>query len=145
MLEKALIRPIVACLAPHGPPLPARSRAGVIDAAAAFVARQIGLAPLHIRLGALLLALVLRLWLKMLTPGVSDDCDVPLQAARAVALFERLPGPARSAVRLYRSMTVLAYYEHPALVAALEFPDPVARQEEFREKRKARYLEGRAL
>jgi hypothetical protein len=141
VIEKALIRPIIACLAPYGPPLPAGARAGVIDAAGAFVACQIGLAPLPVRVGALALGAVLRLWLALLAPGATGAFGAPMRAARAVALFERLPGPARSVVRLYRSMTVLAYYEHPAVAAALDLPDPAARRDAFRANRQARLME----
>jgi hypothetical protein len=140
VIEKALIRPIVACLAPYGPPLPAGARALVIDAAAAFVARQIGLAPFHVRVGALAFGAALRAWLALLAPGATGAFGAPLRAARAVARFERLPGPTRSAVRLYRSMTVLAYYEHPAVAAALDLPDPVARRDAFRSDRRARLM-----
>jgi hypothetical protein len=141
MLDTVLIRPIVACLAPFGPPLPAGTRAGVIDAATSFVSRQIWLAPLHVRVGALGLGAVLRLWLALLAPGVARTFGAPLRAARAVTLFERLPGPARSVVRLYRSMTVLAYYEHPAVAVALDLPDPAARRDAFRTARAARLME----
>jgi hypothetical protein len=141
MIQKVLILPIVACLAPYGPPLPAGARAGVIDAVGAFVARQLSLAPFHVRVGTLVLGAALRVWLALLAPGAAGAFGAPLRAARAVALFERLPGPARSVVRLYRSMTVLAYYEHPAVVAVLDFLDAGERQKAFRATRKTRLLE----
>jgi hypothetical protein len=141
LIEKAVIRPIVACLAPDEPPLPAGAWAGVVDTAASFVSRQIHLAPLHVRVGAVGLGAVLRLWLALLTPGPTGAFGAPLRAARAVALFERLPGPARSVVRLYRSMTVLAYYEHPVVAAALDLPNPAARRDAFRATRRARLAE----
>ena len=137
MIESVVVRPLVACLAPYGPALPAGARNEVIDSVGAFVTRQINLAPFHVRGGALVLGIALRLWISFLAPGAAGSFGAPLRAARAVTLFERLPGPARSAVRLYRSMTVLAYYEHPAVASALDLPNPATRRDAFRAIRRA--------
>jgi hypothetical protein len=141
-IEKIVVRPLVSCLAPYGPPLPSGIRTEVINSIAGFVIRQINLAPFHVRVGALVLGAGLRLWLALLAPGAAGSFGAPVRAAHAVMLFERLPGPTRSTVRLYRSMTVLAYYEHPAVASALDLPDPVTRREAFRTIRRTRLSQG---
>lgn len=137
-IECLLVRPLVACLAPYGPPLPYGARNVVLDHAAAFVTRQISIAPFHVRIGVLTLGVPLRLWLALVAPGVARSFGAPLRAARAVELFERLPGPAHVVVRFYRSLTILAYYEHAVVAPALDFPDPIARQDTFRTLRRTR-------
>lgn len=140
--ERSLVRPLVNCLAPYGPALPYGIRDAVLDCVTTFVVRQLSLAPPHVRLGALGLGLPLRVWLALVAPGAAGSFGAPLRAASAVALFELLPGPTQVIVRFYRSLIVLAYYEHAAVASALDFPDPVARRKTFHALRRARLSQG---
>jgi hypothetical protein len=129
-------RILVGTLLPDHPALLASARAAVLDAAAAFVGGQIGRAPAHVRLGVRVLGLALLTWLAL--HGVLRAPAPYRQAAPALARFQALGAPFAGVLRVYRSMALLAFYEHPLVEAALGFEDPVARQAAFRALRARR-------
>lgn len=138
VIERLLVRPLVTYLAPYGPALPYGMRNVVLESVAMFVVRQISMAPLHVRVGAFAFGILLRLWLAALAPSAERSFGAPLRVARALELFEHLPGPSRAIVRFYRSMTMLGYYEHAAVMNALDLPDPALRRKTFHALRSAR-------
>lgn len=113
MLDKT-----VDSLLPDWPSLPRAERSVVSRHCSAFVRRQIGHAPAHIRLGVwgLLVVFMVFATLRALTRGsLSSGAD-----AAALTAFSSL-GPAAFAglERILRSMTLLAFLEHPMVVAAI--------------------------
>ncbi len=113
MLDKT-----VDSLLPDWPSLPTAERSLVSRHCSAFVRRQIGRAPAHIRLGVwgLLVGFMVFATVRALARGsLSAGAD-----AAALAAFSSF-GPAAFAglERILRSMTLLAFLEHPMVVAAI--------------------------
>ena len=129
-------RILVGTLLPDHPALLPSARAAVLDAAAGFVSGQIGRAPVHVWLGARLIGLALLAWLG--AHGVLGKAAPYRQAETALRRFQALGAPFAGGLRLYRSMALLAFYEHPLVEAALGFEDPTARQARFRALRAQR-------
>lgn len=128
-----LERRLVACLLPDHPALLPSDRSIVLMAASDFVSDQVTGAPLHIRVGVRALAVLLIVWLAV-TGGLWSPASYR-RTERAVLLAQRLLPPMAAVVRLYRSMALLAFYEHPVVAAALGFDDVAQRQAEFRARR----------
>ena len=101
----------VASLLPDWPPLPPADRDSVSRHCAAFVRRQIGLAPAHIRFG---------IWTLFALFTAFSAARLGKADAASLARFSAI-GPAAFAglERILRSMTLLAFLEHPAVLAAV--------------------------
>jgi hypothetical protein len=128
-VDKAL----VACLMPDYPPLLPSARARVLEDVARFVASQVGRAPWLVRLAVRPLGTALFLWLAL--AGVLAS-PIPYRRAEApIHRFASLAPALAAVVRLYRSMTLLAFYEHAAIAGALGLEDPEDRQARFRARR----------
>ena len=131
-------RGLVTCLLPDQPALAPSSRQQVVDTAAGFVSNQVRNAPFHVRFGAWILGTCLYVWLTAV--GAMSSGAPYRRAELAIARFQRIAPVFAAIVRLYRSMALLAYYEHPIVAAALGFEDAEKRQAEFRVRR-ARVIE----
>jgi hypothetical protein len=111
---------IVDALLPEWPTLPLDRRALVSAHCARFVRRQIALSPAHIKLGIHILFMafgtfaVFRLGIRTLG-SVSPQRRA--DALRAFAL-DQVP-PFVALERVLRSMTVVAFLEHPDVLAAI--------------------------
>ena len=118
----------IDALVPDWPPLPPAVRAQVSAHCAAFVRAQLRLAPFHIRAGFGVLFLVYSLFALLhasRSPGAS------------LAAFAALPLPMVSGVeRLLRAATMLAFFDQPAVLAAIGEDTPAVRQEKFRALRR---------
>lgn len=119
---------MVDALLPDWPALSAESRSSVSAHCAHFVHRQIALSPAHIRFGIRLLFTAfcmfasLRLGMRRLGSVSRERRAIAL---RAFAL-DQVP-PFIALERVLRSMTVLAFLEHPdVLIAIGEAPPPVS-------------------
>jgi hypothetical protein len=110
---------IVGTLLPDWPEVPKDARAAASAHTVAWVKRAIRAAPLHVRLGVLGLSLVLGAALRLRLLGVADERERSARAEAVHHLFGSLPGPAAAVIRLYRSTTLLAWFEHPAIAARL--------------------------
>ncbi|MCP5433769.1 MAG: hypothetical protein H6923_10920 [Alphaproteobacteria bacterium] len=127
---------LVRHLMPETPELSPRLRHAVEGAVTMQVARFLSLAPLHVRLGAAVLTLPVRLWLALRAPGWTRR-DKPAQVRRALDALQAI-APLAAAVRIYRTLTVLAFYEHPFVAEAMgESEPPESRQAAFRARRRA--------
>jgi hypothetical protein len=110
---------IVACLAPPVPALDAAARAAVLADVTRFVSAQILALPDFLRI-PYQLALVGFDWLAVLRWGRPFCALDDERRAAWVALWSdtRLALP-RSFLRLIRGCALLAWYDHPALLAPL--------------------------
>jgi hypothetical protein len=105
---------------PDWPLLDRTERAEVTARSVARVGRAIGLAPLHVRAGVAVVSVALGLCLVALGIGAGGPRVLAYRAGRFYGLLQKLPGPAASVVRLYRSMTLLAFYEMPQVAKSLD-------------------------
>lgn len=119
----------IDALLPEWPAMPPERRALVSAHCARFVHRQIALAPAHIRFGVRVLFTafctfaVFRLGMR---PLGSVTRDRRAAALRAFAL-EQVP-PFIALERVLRSMTAVAFFEHPDVLTAIgEEPVPLSR------------------
>ena len=105
-------------LLPDWPSLPVAERAVVSRHCSAFVRRQISRAPAHIRMGVWLLLVIFMTFARVrsiMRGSLSAGSD-----AAALTTFSSL-GPAAFAglERILRSMTLLAFLEHPMVLSAI--------------------------
>ena len=113
---------IVECLVPSVPVVAPETRAAVLADVVGFVSAQIAAMPEFLRLpyGVAMIGFE---WLPVLRwgrPFVALDAE---RRAGWLALWSNAGiGPMRNFVKLIRSCALLAYYDHPALAAALAKP-----------------------
>jgi hypothetical protein len=116
----AALDQIVDALLPEWPDLPPESRSSVSAHCAHFVRKQIALSPTHIRFGIRVLFTAFCMF-AFLHLGMRRLGSVPRErratALRAFALEQVSPFVALE--RLLRSMTVLAFLEHPDVLIAI--------------------------
>jgi hypothetical protein len=117
----------IDALLPEWPVLPPEQRAAVSTHCTRFVRRQIGVSPAHVQLG-ILVALIAFSLFAFLHLGMRSLGSVPRErrvaALRAFA-HERVR-PFLVLERLLRSMTVVAFFEHTDVLAAIGEPPPSA-------------------
>lgn len=122
----------IDAILPEWPPLRAAERNDVLAACIGFVRVQLGLAPFHIRAGIATMFAAFRLY------AVLRCGWAPARPDRAAALQSfgalRLP-PAAALERLLRSMTLLVFFDHPAVLAAIGEANGTERQAAFRARR----------
>jgi hypothetical protein len=113
----------ITSLLPDWPALPPAKRTAIGQHCAHFARQQISQAPAHIRLGlrTLFFTFVAFAAARAIARGSSPFTT----DAAALAAFADL-GPAACAAleRALRSMTVLAFLEHPVVLAAIEGEQP---------------------
>jgi hypothetical protein len=120
---------VIDAVLPDWPVLPPPARAEVSGHCARFVRAQLALAPFHIRMGVAVLFAAFRLYL-LFTRG-----PWPSRASHSAALtgFSALPLPLVAGLeRLLRAATILAFFDEPAVLAALGEEGAPARQRDFR-------------
>lgn len=127
---------LTEALLPLWPSLEASARDSVARDVVAFVRAELRLAPFHVRVGLAVLAALFSLYVAVATSGRGLGPLADAQRNRLLAGWERLGGnAARSFLRVMRSLTLLAFFDHPAVLAALGAPVPEERQHVFRERR----------
>lgn len=118
----ATVAAIVECLVPSVPALETEVRAAVVADVVRFVSSQVAALPDFLR-APYGLALVGFEWLPLLRWGRPFGA---LDSARQAAYLDHWSdapiGAMRNFVKLMRSCALLAYYDHPALAAALAKP-----------------------
>lgn len=112
-------RVIVTTLMPAWPLLDGDEKSAVIAEIVPSVTRAIAGAPSHIRLAVQSASILLSICILLISAGAGGPFASALRADRFYALLQRSPGPITSVVRLYRSMTLLAFYEQARVVAKL--------------------------
>jgi hypothetical protein len=110
----------VDALLPEWPALASTHRASVSAYCAGFVRRQVALSPAHIRLGIRVLFVVFCVF-ATLRLGMKPLGSVPPeQRAAVLKIFALDRMPAFVALeRVLRSMTTVAFLEHPDVLAAI--------------------------
>lgn len=122
-----LVSFIVPRLLPEEPALADADRVAAAAAAVGFVKRALGLAPLHVRFGVAILSFPLALWIGVF--GVN---------AKSLRTFQSLSAPTAAVLRAYRSLGAVAFFEHPAVAAAIGVDEtPEQRRRAFQERRQA--------
>lgn len=112
-------RVLVATLIPAWPLLDEGEKTAIVTEVAASVTRAIAGAPLHIRLAVRSVSIFLGLYIFLISVGTGGPLASAFRADRFFTLLQRSPGPITSIVRLYRSMTLLAFYEQTYVAAKL--------------------------
>ena len=110
----------VDALLPEWPALPSTHRASVSAHCAGFVRRQVALSPAHIRLGIRVLFIVFCIFAAIhlrLRPLGSVPREQRVATLKIFAL-DQVP-PFVALERVLRSMTVVAFLEHPDVLAAI--------------------------
>ncbi len=137
-------RDLIASLLPQDPLLERRQRDEVSLAVQDFLAAELRLAPWHIRFGLTALGLACATYCRLRLSGRRMGRVSPQECAAALDAWEALSGaPGRGFLRAVRTMTVLAYFDHPLVLAHLGAPAPLQRQAERREYRQRRISERR--
>lgn len=113
---------IVETMLPDWPLLDRVSRDEVTRATIRAVTAAVKLAPLHIRLGVMSLSVPLGLLVLLAGMGAGGPAVRAIRAARLYDCLQRCSGILSGVIRLYRSMTLLAFYEQPAVLLALQPP-----------------------
>jgi hypothetical protein len=109
----------VDSLLPQWPPLSESDRATVSSHCVAFVRRQVSLAPAHIRLG---------IWILFAAFVAFAAARLTKADAPALAKFSSSgPGAFAGLERVLRSMTLLAFLEHPTVLSAIDAEDGTKR------------------
>ncbi|WP_244563990.1 hypothetical protein [Ensifer aridi] len=115
----AFDRVIVATMTPMWPLLDGEEKAAVVTEVAREVTRALAVAPFHIRLAVKSVSILLSLWIVLITVGAGSPLARALRADKFYRFLQRLPGPVGSVVRVYRAMTLLAFYEQTPVAAKL--------------------------
>lgn len=112
-------RVLVATLMPTWPLLDWEEKPVVVAEVVASVTSAIADAPFHIRLAARSVSIFLSLCIFLISAGAGGPLGSALRIQKFYTLLQRSPGPVTSVVRLYRSMTLLAFYEQAAVAEKL--------------------------
>lgn len=133
---------LVASVLPAYPTLDQEEKAQVLAAVTEFMGAELSLAPWHIRFGLTTIGIgcvaFCRLWLR----GRRIDLVPAERRTATFAAWERFSGnPGRGFMRALRSMTTLAFYDHPQVLLALGVTNPREHQEERRQYRARRLRE----
>ncbi|MDG7000077.1 MAG: hypothetical protein JRN15_13300 [Nitrososphaerota archaeon] len=115
---------------PSYPTLSDEEARGVLADLETYVRTAIANAPFHFRLGAQVLGGLLRTWLKIATMPVDQS----------LRTFESVAPPLGAIVRLYRSLVVLRFYDHPLVESKLGVEISEDRRNRFRRKREVLYV-----
>jgi hypothetical protein len=127
---------LIDALVPRGLGVPEAERSSVLDEVAGFVRAEGALAPLPIRLGLAALSLALLAWLGILGLGRGNR-------EAALQHWDRLAGaPGRALTRMLRSLTLIAYLDHPLVRSRMGVATVPERQRRFRELRASSVASG---
>ncbi|TYL92459.1 hypothetical protein FXB40_25110 [Bradyrhizobium rifense] len=110
---------LVPTLIPPWPLLDGEEKPAVVTEVVASVTRAIAGAPFHIHLAARSVSIFLSLCTWLISAGAGGPLASALRADTFYTLLQRSPGPIASVVRLYRSMTLLAFYDQTPVAAKL--------------------------
>lgn len=128
----ASLEETVAALVPDWPQLSPTELSEVAGACAAFVRAQVASAPFYVRSAFAILYFAFRIY----AFAVSGFAAKGKRLARALHGFSDLPVPfAAGLERLLRSSTVLAYFELPMVLAAMEESEVRILQQQYRARR----------
>lgn len=118
--QRRTVAAIVGQLLPSAPELPEDARRRVVEASTRFVVVEIESIPRFLRV-PYLLAVVGFEWLALLRYGRPFSRLAAERQRLYLSLWSDFPiGPPRDFVKLIRGCSLLAYFDHPEVRAALE-------------------------
>lgn len=124
---RASFEDMIDAAMPDWPALDPAQRALVLARCAGIARMQVRRAPCHIRIGLAALIMAFRAY-ALVASGAERGA-----IGQAMGRFSALPLPMVAGLeRIVRSVTVLAFFEDPMVLAALGEEGPAARQAEFR-------------
>ncbi|MBI3418902.1 MAG: hypothetical protein HY053_02045 [Proteobacteria bacterium] len=106
---------IVAALLPPSPALTAKG----VDEIAGFVKDTIALSPWHLRMGVRVAETALLFWLLLRVKGFATGKPEADSMRAALRRFEKFGNIPATLIRLYRSLSLLAWEERLEVVKAL--------------------------
>lgn len=129
---------LIEALLPEWPALDVSLRQHIQRDVIDFVSAEIALAPLHVRLGigVFSAAFLVAAFVMSLGRGFARR-PVPWRQGFLEA-WSRINPQTRAVIHLFRSLTVLAYFEHPLVLHALDVEAGPDRQARFRAIRRDR-------
>jgi hypothetical protein len=127
---------LIEALLPEWPALDTSSHSRIHNDVVEFVRTEIVLAPLHVRLGVGIFTGVFFAAAFVLGLG-RGFARRPLHWRQGfLEVCGRITPQTRAMIRLFRSLTLLAYFEHPLVLHALGVEDGPDRQARFRALRR---------
>jgi len=102
-----------------------REVAGIENEILLAVKKHFSLAPPHLRLALSILSFLFALWFYVSASFMPRD--------KAIDLWEKIAPPCAAFIRAVRSLSLLHYLEHPAILKRLGALTVPERQERFRE------------
>ncbi|WP_244514791.1 hypothetical protein [Ensifer sp. LCM 4579] len=114
----------MATIMPLWPLLDVDEKAAVTTEVVRSVTRAIATAPFHIRLAVKSVSMIIGLCIVLISAGAGDPLARTFRVDRFYGLLQKMPGPTGSVIRLYRSMTLLAFYEQAPVAAKLLAAQP---------------------
>jgi hypothetical protein len=109
---------LIRCLLPEYPSLPTEQCDLIAADIYQSVIQLIQLAPWHIRMGEKILRVLLIFWMLLTTSGSLKTTDISA-VNRALSRFQKHSNTLAGIVRLYRSLLILCFYEHPLVTQAI--------------------------
>jgi hypothetical protein len=110
-----LCKIIVKTMVPGWPLVNLEDRSVVINDVTCNVRSSLAQAPIHIKVAVNVLSLPLVVVIAFTTFFSPSEQSLIYNADKFYFCLRYIPGPLFSVVRLYRSLTVLAFYEHPLI------------------------------
>lgn len=121
---------------PDWPPLPHSDRRQVTIDVERFVASECRLLPWFIAMPMGMLQMAFFVMASLSQHGLPFKRQTQEQQQRFIKLWSKLGKPCQALLRLYRSLVMLAYLEHPLIRTALQLPDQQKHQQQKRLERK---------
>lgn len=110
---------IISTLLPAWPLLVDEDMNLVTDDVTNYVKASISIAPFHVRVGVYLLSIIIGPVIFVRCWGGRNKASDKYHAAKIYLFLQGFPGPVGAVVRLYRSLGLLAFYEHPIVAPLL--------------------------
>lgn len=126
------VEALIAALMPTWPVLGAEERQDLQSDIAAFVRTEIGLAPFHVRLGVRVLTVAFFVSAALWGMGRGFSSRPPDWQRKFLDFWGGISAQTQAMVRVYRSLSVLAYYESAPVLRALEVEARADQVERFR-------------
>lgn len=122
---------------PDWPPLPHNERQIVRHAVHHFLQTESAMLPWFIAAPMFILQILFLSAARCLYHGQSFSCQTEEQQQSFMNRWNQCGAPFQALTRLYRSLVMLAYMEHPLVRSALKLTDNTAHQTQKRTERQA--------
>jgi len=126
---------LCAAVIPDGPALPHTQREQIRADVALFLTEECAMLPWFIALPLNILQKLFMVTAWCSQRGLAFQYQTDDQQQRFIRLWSRFGAPFQALIRLYRSLVMLSYMEHPLVRTALHLPDQTEHQAASRAKR----------